>query len=151
MKGTTSVGGVTINQQLSGLPTYRYNTADAGRNVIWRIAGGCDGKKCSARVSRRVRRMSADCPAAVRRVIRRIRCRRAGVRPGCEGRSVGLYGSVGGYKEYSRDASRDSSARTANTATVRRLSADYEGWSEGYNSLRVCHGCSRMRLISRRV
>ena len=34
---------------------------------------------------------------------------------------------------------------------IRRLSADYEGWSEGYNSLRVCHGCSRMRRISRRV
>ena len=31
-------------ESLSGLPTYRYNTADAGRNVIWRIVGGCDGK-----------------------------------------------------------------------------------------------------------
>ena len=128
---------------------YKYGGCWAERNLAdcWRMRR----EKCSAQVSRRVRRMSADCPAAVRRVIRRIRCRRAGVRPGCDGRSVGLYGSVGGYKEYSRDASGDSSARTANTATVRRLSADYEGWSEGYNSLRVCHGCSRMRRISRRV
>ena len=35
---------VRTHLYLSGLPTYRYNTADAGRNVIWRIAGGCDGK-----------------------------------------------------------------------------------------------------------